>query len=71
MNEGLNLDHEPNFPWCGFVDSRGMAGVTILRDKGYRSGYFMHNNHRITVYSDSTERELAYFYALRVAEARR
>ncbi len=60
---GVNFDLEGKVPFCGTVDSRGMECVKILNETNQESGFFEHNGVRITVYKNSTPRELSWQYA--------
>lgn len=56
------VDLNSKIPAHGTVTERGEYAVTVLRRSRQRQGVFTHNDMEITVYDDSTRRELEYLH---------
>lgn len=56
------VDLKEAIPYFGTLDSRGEAAIKYLKDNNLKSGVFKHNDIVLTVYADSTIRELGWQY---------
>lgn len=59
----MTLDLTNRISHFGTYCTRGMEAVQVLRQLGENYGTFEHNGMRLEVYSDSTEREIAWQHA--------